>query len=725
MASRDVKTKVVGPYVLHETLGRGQTGLVRLGKHCLTGQEVAVKIVDKIILSANILQKVEREIAIMKLIEHPNVLRLYDVYENRTHLFLVLEYVTGGELFDYLVKQGRLTEFVARKFFRQLISAMDFCHAHCVCHRDLKPENLLLDIDNNVKVCDFGMASLQVGHQLLETSCGSPHYACPEVIQGIKYDGRKADVWSCGIILYALVAGSLPFDDRQGNLPNLLAKVKKGIYVMPPFLSSHLQELIQQMLELNADKRLSFQEVMKHTWVTRGTDELCEEMPVFDIVKTEVIPSHRQLDRDVLTSMRCLGSFKNTMHLVDKLMSQHHNIEKVMYFLLLKRKAEHPTVEDSDYGLDDDDDEDRPRKRLDTTPATTRRTTVYASPATFRRKDWGNPKSEQETRMRKISQHASPGYNRRRLRKMSMDQEPLRSIRNPMSGQLNNMILSNRPPQMSESGLEPMREAIEYDPHHPNEVVLGSPRVRRRFLSKLNKQKESPQFHRKTYDSSDSDTGSFGGEDHSLKKSWFSNILKHDKEEIFMIVKDREFHTLKADIVRALLVLEVQHTVSSSHSFKLRYDSKKTGTGRMFSRTVKFELDIASLKGDPTSKTLSVTMRLLKGSSRRFKRIVERIQEHIFHSPTPTLQPITEDSSSHPSLHPFSRGRHTKRKLAGNVAPPLQEFITTESLRSSDESSSIGRGSPDSSDVEDLMDKVEKTARTRTRRVTIGAPPGQ
>ncbi|KAK5623829.1 hypothetical protein CRENBAI_003876 [Crenichthys baileyi] len=186
-------------------------GLVKLGVQCVTGQKVAIKIVNREKLSESVLMKVEREIAILKLIEHPHVLKLHDVYENKKYLYLVLEHVSGGELFDYLVKKGRLTPKEARKFFRQIISALDFCHSHSICHRDLKPENLLLDEKNNIRIADFGMASLQVGDSLLETSCGSPHYACPEVIRGEKYDGRKADAWSCGVILFAL----LVFDSAQ------------------------------------------------------------------------------------------------------------------------------------------------------------------------------------------------------------------------------------------------------------------------------------------------------------------------------------------------------------------------------------------------------------------------------------------------------------------------------------------------------------------------------
>uniref|UniRef100_A0A2K5F6U0 non-specific serine/threonine protein kinase n=1 Tax=Aotus nancymaae TaxID=37293 RepID=A0A2K5F6U0_AOTNA len=185
--------------------------------------------------------KVEREIAILKLIEHPHVLKLHDVYENKKYLYLVLEHVSGGELFDYLVKKGRLTPKEARKFFRQIISALDFCHSHSICHRDLKPENLLLDEKNNIRIADFGMASLQVGDSLLETSCGSPHYACPEVIRG-----------------------ALPFDDD--NLRQLLEKVKRGVFHMPHFIPPDCQSLLRGMIEVDAARRLTLEHIQKHIW---------------------------------------------------------------------------------------------------------------------------------------------------------------------------------------------------------------------------------------------------------------------------------------------------------------------------------------------------------------------------------------------------------------------------------------------------------------------------
>lgn len=207
-----------------------------------------------------------------------NVLMYYHYFLSHFSRYLILEHVSGGELFDYLVKKGRLTPKEARKFFRQIISALDFCHKHSICHRDvsnlfalempflisclflsltwqLKPENLLLDDKNNIKIADFGMASLQMEGAMLETSCGSPHYACPEVIRGEKYDGRRADVWSTGVILYALLVGALPFDDD--NLRQLLEKVKRGVFHIPHFVPPDIQELLRGMIEVDPDKRLT------------------------------------------------------------------------------------------------------------------------------------------------------------------------------------------------------------------------------------------------------------------------------------------------------------------------------------------------------------------------------------------------------------------------------------------------------------------------------------
>ncbi|XP_063732436.1 serine/threonine-protein kinase BRSK2 isoform X2 [Eleginops maclovinus] len=351
----------VGPYRLEKTLGKGQTGLVKLGIHCVTCQKVAIKIVNREKLSESVLMKVEREIAILKLIEHPHVLKLHDVYENKKYLYLVLEHVSGGELFDYLVKKGRLTPKEARKFFRQIMSALDFCHSHSICHRDLKPENLLLDEKNNIRIADFGMASLQVGDSLLETSCGSPHYACPEVIRGEKYDGRKADVWSCGVILFALLVGALPFDDD--NLRNLLEKVKLGVFHMPHFIPPDCQNLLRGMIEVDATKRLTLEQIQKHTWYIGGKNEPEPEQPVPRKVTIRSLPSADDIDPDVLDSMHSLGCFRDKNKLLKDLLSDDDNQEKMIYFLLLDRKERYPSQEDQN--LPPRNEIDPPKKRVD------------------------------------------------------------------------------------------------------------------------------------------------------------------------------------------------------------------------------------------------------------------------------------------------------------------------------------------------------------------------
>ncbi|KAK2493731.1 hypothetical protein MC885_000297 [Smutsia gigantea] len=307
----------VGPYRLEKTLGKGQTGLVKLGVHCITGQKVAVKIVNREKLSESVLMKVEREIAILKLIEHPHVLKLHDVYENKKYLYLVLEHVSGGELFDYLVKKGRLTPKEARKFFRQIVSALDFCHSYSICHRDLKPENLLLDEKNNIRIADFGMASLQVGDSLLETSCGSPHYACPEVIKGEKYDGRRADMWSCGVILFALLV--VGFRNQQTN-----------ILENPPLC-----------LELT---------IISGRTEGGGKHEPdpCLEPAPGRRVAMRSLPSNGELDPDVLESMASLGCFRDRERLHRELRSEEENQEKMIYYLLLDRKERYPSCEDQD-----------------------------------------------------------------------------------------------------------------------------------------------------------------------------------------------------------------------------------------------------------------------------------------------------------------------------------------------------------------------------------------
>jgi len=326
-------------------LGVGSTGRVKLGTHIETGFKVAIKIIAKASLlekyskdpvkQLNMNQKLEREITLMKLIQHPNIMQLYDVYETDRDLYLILEHIEGGELFDYLVKRGRLSEPEALGFFQQIIYGVDFCHRNHICHRDLKPENLLLDKNLNIKIADFGMASLQVPSKMLETSCGSPHYASPEIIKGIKYDGTAADVWSCGIILYALLTGNLPFDDE--NIRRLLSKVKTGVYYMPEYLSSDAKNLISRMLVVDPVKRIKMSEIMKHPWFV-SIPPKAQYLPAALETVGDTAFNPDMLDEEILKSLHLIG-WGDEEQLKEKLSNDESNFEKVFYALLLQRKT--------------------------------------------------------------------------------------------------------------------------------------------------------------------------------------------------------------------------------------------------------------------------------------------------------------------------------------------------------------------------------------------------
>lgn len=226
---------------------------------------MAVKILNKAkIKQLGMEEKVQREINILHLCTHPHIIRLYEVIDTPTDIFLVNEYVSGGELFDYIVSKGRLSADEARNFFHQIISGVEYCHFQKIVHRDLKPENLLLDANLNIKIADFGLSNLMRDGDFLRTSCGSPNYAAPEVISGHLYAGPEVDVWSCGVILYALLCGSLPFDDE--SIPNLFKKIKSGMYSLPTHLSQLAKNLIPRMLEVDPMKRITIPEIRVHPW---------------------------------------------------------------------------------------------------------------------------------------------------------------------------------------------------------------------------------------------------------------------------------------------------------------------------------------------------------------------------------------------------------------------------------------------------------------------------
>uniref|UniRef100_A0A671Q4W4 MAP/microtubule affinity-regulating kinase 3 n=1 Tax=Sinocyclocheilus anshuiensis TaxID=1608454 RepID=A0A671Q4W4_9TELE len=330
----------IGCYRLLKTIGKGNFAKVKLAKHVLTGKEVAVKIIDKTQLNSSSLQKLFREVRIMKLLNHPNIVKLFEVIETDKTLYLVMEYASGGEVFDYLVAHGRMKEKEARAKFRQIVSAVQYCHQKCIVHRDLKAENLLLDADMNIKIADFGFSNEFTLGNKLDTFCGSPPYAAPELFQGKKYDGPEVDVWSLGVILYTLVSGSLPFDGQ--NLKELRERVLRGKYRIPFYMSTDCENLLKKFLILNPTKRGSLDQIMKDRWMNVGheDDELkpyIEPQPDYkDPKRTGQHPSSAGgWKRDIMLRMGY-----SLDEIQDSLINQKYNDVMATYLLLDYRNSE-------------------------------------------------------------------------------------------------------------------------------------------------------------------------------------------------------------------------------------------------------------------------------------------------------------------------------------------------------------------------------------------------
>ncbi|KAG7383043.1 Protein kinase [Phytophthora boehmeriae] len=323
----------LGHYRLGKTLGIGSFGKVKLAEHDITGHKVAIKILNRNkIRSLDMSEKVRREITLLRKMRHPHIIRLYEVIDTPTDIFMVLEYIAGGELFDYIVSKGRLAPEEARHFFHQIISGVEYCHFHRIVHRDLKPENLLLDADNNVKIADFGLSNSMEDGDFLRTSCGSPNYAAPEVISGNLYAGPEVDVWSCGVILYALLCGSLPFDDE--SIPNLFKKIRGGMYSLPSHLSEMARDLIPRMLVVDPMKRITIPEIRQHPWFQIDLPPYLQHPP--ETVENETF----KIDDECLAQCLALNYAANIGHdqLVGLLMRRENHPLRVAYELILDHK---------------------------------------------------------------------------------------------------------------------------------------------------------------------------------------------------------------------------------------------------------------------------------------------------------------------------------------------------------------------------------------------------
>ncbi|KAK4248886.1 hypothetical protein C7999DRAFT_13228 [Corynascus novoguineensis] len=359
---RQLKTHI-GPWQLGKTLGKGSSARVRLARHRVTHQLVAIKIVAK--STAHITQAgslanldsidyrksttsandgirrmplaIEREVAILKLIRHPNIIELQDIWENRSEIYLVTEYVEKGDLFEFINWNGPLQEEEAIFYFRQIMAALDYCHSFNICHRDLKPENILLKANGQIKIADFGMAALQQNpsHQL-RTACGSPHYAAPELLRHQVYKGSAVDIWSMGVILYAMLAGRLPFDDH--DLEIMMMKAKRAEYKMPPHLSREAKDLIRRILVDQPTHRITMKQMWRHALITMY--EYLEEYQKWDgkspntLRNMSNIPAPKEIDTQILRQLRALWHRYSESALQEKLRQEKPNDQKLFYWLL-------------------------------------------------------------------------------------------------------------------------------------------------------------------------------------------------------------------------------------------------------------------------------------------------------------------------------------------------------------------------------------------------------
>ncbi|KAG1876307.1 hypothetical protein F4604DRAFT_692460 [Suillus subluteus] len=342
--------KYIGQWIIGECVGKGASGRVRIAKHRRTGQLAAVKILplQPVVNSRASLATqqaksekqrlgIDREIIMMKLMNHPNILRIYDVFEGEKELYLVLEYVEGGELFDFLVNRGRLPPIEALSFFKQIVYGLNYAHTFSIIHRDLKPENILIHSLKPplIKLADWGMAAFAPPALQLETSCGSPHYASPEIVNGLKYRGNATDIWSCGVILFALLTGRLPFDDK--NVRILLSKVKAGKYDVPAYIDPQAKDLLTRMLVVDVNRRITIPEIMAHPWFNKPTPGIVY-VPAPSVVELALpLPSAARIDPDLLESLRVIWGRHGDIEMIkaDLLSSPGEGtLAKAFYFLL-------------------------------------------------------------------------------------------------------------------------------------------------------------------------------------------------------------------------------------------------------------------------------------------------------------------------------------------------------------------------------------------------------
>ena len=324
--------KQIGDYTIGEEIGSGAFGKVALGKHILTGEKVAIKILDKMILNQTPedYELVKQEISILKLVKHKYIVQLYEIMQTAQHIFIIMEYCEGKEIMDYILTKTRLNELESLKYFQQLINTLFYLHSQNIAHRDIKIDNMLLDKDKDLKLVDFGLSTKYTDDSLLDQPCGTVVYAAPEVLEGKEYHGMLADVWSSGIVLYGMLAGFLPFSDKSDEVNK--KQVIKGEINIPDFFPDLVKDLLKHMLDVDPMTRYTLQEIKEHPWFNLNE---CILIPGI-IIDYNIIP----VDEKILNL--CVTYNKDKKDVFDSVRNNKYDSNSALYYLLvrqLKRKG--------------------------------------------------------------------------------------------------------------------------------------------------------------------------------------------------------------------------------------------------------------------------------------------------------------------------------------------------------------------------------------------------
>ena len=325
-------------FVLGQKLGEGTFGTVRLGTNKQTGEKVAIKILEKIkMVNFDDKKRLEREINILKKIHHPNIVKLFCVIETERQIFIVMEYIKGNELFQYIVLKRKLEEEEACYFFLQIINCIDYLHKLKITHRDLKAENIIIEQNKKeIKLIDFGLSNTYENGQLLSTACGSPIYAAPEMLEGKLYKGSTVDIWSAGVILYYMLCGNFPFEDVSND--NLYRKIIKGKFDIPKSISKDAKDLINKILVVNPNKRINIKDIKKHPWVLNYLGKNPNFESIFKNIGLDMGKYVIPIDEDIVNEI-------NNKYKVEKVQIRKNILYNIvndistLYYLILNKKS--------------------------------------------------------------------------------------------------------------------------------------------------------------------------------------------------------------------------------------------------------------------------------------------------------------------------------------------------------------------------------------------------